>query len=349
MPAPYSGKQTLLHCHLDGSFPMFSILPQLFRLTHGDTKAYPFNAWQNHQAQVKAWFGNPLKGNIVEKFSLTTGVMQDRDTLFLAAQNYIRIRARQGYRYCETIIAPQYHTFRGLTPRDVVGELIKGIQAGEKEFPQIEVNLILGIGRETNSDEAVKLVNIFAECDSDYTPAITLVCDEANHPPEKHIAMYRRIKEVGRKKACHVSEWVHDPSTQSADFAKDLRRLKKNARTAIFDLEIDRAEHLRHLAYDPFLISTVVDRGIGVTMCPCSYLSTGLLPDNNMSHLRLDELLDANVLVSIEPDDDLFMDNMDEVFDKCDIAFKLTQEQRSKIITNAEKMKFGNRKRSGPF
>ncbi len=342
MSAPHSGIDIETHIHFDGARELIPILPNLHRLTYKNTQKYPFATWRNHLDQIREWFGNPLKGDIVKKFSLTTGVLQDKDTLFLAAENFVEMSARRGYRYRETIIAPQYCTFKGLTEKEVLDELIAGIKAGEAKNPNIEVNLIPAVGREVSSDEAVRLVRVFAECDPSYTPMFTLVCDEAKHPPEKHIAMYREIEAVGRKKGCHVSEWVHNPDTQNGDLKRDLPQLIKNARTAIFELKINRAEHLRILAYDDKLIKTVIDRGIGVTMCPSSYLNTEAIAD--IKELMIDQLLDAGVLLSLHSDDDLFMESLDEMFHRCNLVYKFTHEQKQRLRVNAWRTRFGNRK-----
>jgi|SRR3989344_1860696 len=332
----------ILHDHLDGSRPLLNVLPQLWKLTHKDNRPYPFDLQRNHLDQVRRWFGNPLKGDIVSKFSLTTGVMQSRVNLHLATRAYVEERAKQGFKYCEITIAPQYHTYSGLSEKQVVEALISGIVAEEYLYPNIEVNLLLAVGREVDPAEAVRLINVFSECDRNYVVGVTLVCDEAKHPPEKHLPMYRRAKELGLKTAGHVAEWVHNPDIQNADLKRDLPQLIKNARTALIDLGIDRAEHLRILGHSAELMDLVAERNIGIAMCPSSYLNTELIAD--VKTLRIDRLLDANLRVSLHPDDDLFMEDMFEMFDRCDKAYKFTDEQKIKLRLNAWKSRFGNRK-----
>ena len=96
MPASYYGQTGSHHRHLNGDLSLASILPELHRLTHGNTNPYPFNPWINHREQIKEWF---LKGglhkNIVEKFSVTTGVMQNPVTIFKAVENFVIFHGRQ--------------------------------------------------------------------------------------------------------------------------------------------------------------------------------------------------------------------------------------------------------------
>jgi len=331
-----------LHRHADCDRSLLRVLPHYFRLTHGDSQKYPFNPWHNHHEQIKKWFGNPLKGDIVKKFSLTTGVLQSFDVISMWAENFVDYMAGKGYKYCRVIFAPQYHVFSGLTEKEIVAAWVQGIKSGEDKNPGIKVNAFLGVGREVSSERAVELVNMFAECpDREYFPGVTLVCDEAKNPPEKHAAMLKRAKETQFIRACHASEWVHDPDVQEADFWRDLPRLLKNLRTAVLDLEVDVIEHGISLPYDPELMKTVIDKNIGVAMCPSSYVCTELLPKNDVRILRVEEMLNNGVKLFLDVDDDLAMEDMDEMH----LRVGLNKENKEKMRINGWNMLFQQEKR----
>src|SRR3989344_7539718 len=120
--------------HVDGSNTLFPLLQDNHRISK---KQYPFNQWLDHEEQIKKWFLLPRpQDNIIEKFSLTTGVMQNPVTIFNTAENFVLIRGRQGFRYCDVTIAPQYHTFgdatcpKGtLTEKNVVEIFLNGLRA----------------------------------------------------------------------------------------------------------------------------------------------------------------------------------------------------------------------------
>ncbi len=335
---PYWQQEVLLHDHLDGSFTLASVIPQLFELSG---KKYPFNRHGDVHNDIAKLFKDPHI-NIVDKFSNTTGVMQSRETLSLAAENYVRVRARQGFKYCEATIAPQYHIFGGLTIAEVVESLIEGIKSGESKFTDIEVNLLFTVGREVSSEEAVRLINIANECDRDYVVGIGLVCDEAANPPEKHTLMFKRAKELGFKTTCHAGEWCH-LHPQKPDWERDKNWLIRNIRVAIYDLQVDRIGHAIPLAYDPFLVDAIVERKIGIEGCPGSNLVSGLIP--NTSYLKVRDLLKAGVLYSLNPDDDLFMPSLSEVFQMCNDEYHFTDEEKKKLLLNPWLTRFGNRKR----
>ncbi len=337
MLAPHWPQEVLLHDHGDGSTTLLNILPRLFEISG---KPFPFSTEPEIMArEVRDWFRSDR--DIVERFSVTTGVLQNPEALYFFGKNYVCRKTSMGYKYCEMTIAPQYHVFGGLTEAEVVAALIEGIKFGERLCPETEVNILFSIGREVDSERAVQLVDIADRCDRDYVIGVGLVCDEAAHPPEKHIQMFKRAKELGFKTTCHAGEWVCG-SGQQADFYRDLPGLIKNVRTAIFDLGADRIGHAIGLPYDPELMRVVVDRQIGIEGCPGSNHSSGLIPDTKC--LRIREMLDAGVLYSIHPDDDLFLPDLDETFQLCDDEYHFAMKERWQLVLNAWKTKFGNRK-----
>lgn len=329
----------LLHDHGDGSKPLLSILETLFKLSG---KKFPLACPQSldlkplHE-KVKEWFHSDK--DIVEKFSLTTSVLQSYDSLINLAFVYAASRWwSEGFRYCEMTIAPQYHTFGGLKEKEVVSALIEGIKMAERVHPEIEVNILFSIGREVDSDEAVRLVNIAGECDRDYVVGIGLVCNEAAHPPEKHAAMFGRAKELEFYTTCHAGEWVDS----NPDFERDLPLLLKNIRTAVVDLGVNRVGHATALAYDSELVKRVVDNQIGIEGCPGSNFDSGLIPDT--ACLKIRELLEADVIYSLHPDDDLFLLDLETTFALCDKEYRFTEEEKQKLLRNAWTAKFGGRK-----
>lgn len=332
------GQEVLLHDHLDGTKALMPVLRRLFEMSG---RAYPFGKNGNDEwGEVKAVFQNPHI-NIPERFSNTTGVMQSRETLALAAESYTRARAEQGFRYCEATIAPQYHVFSGLTEEEIISTLIDGIKAGEEKYPEIEVNLLFTVGREVSPEEGVRLVETAARCDRNYVVGIGLACNEDQHPPEKHVPMFRRAKELGFKTTAHAGEWVNiHPAKPSPE--RDRDKLLKNILSAMMDLGVNRIGHAIPLAYSPDLMKLVKDRGIGIELCPGSNLTCGLIP--NMSYLRIRGLLRAGVLCSINPDDDLFLPDLDETFELLQKEYNFSDEELRQFNRNAWKTRFGRRK-----
>lgn len=335
-------QEVLLHDHLDGSFPLMTILPELFRLSG---KEYPFKGtFEEQRAAVKAIF-NDVQIDLVEKFTNTTGVMQSRETLSLAGEAYTKVRAEQGFKYCEATIAPQYHMFGGMKEKEVIGALIEGIKRAETEFPEIEVNLLFAIGREIDPERGRELIRLASECDRNYVVGVGLVCDEACFPPERHRAAFRLAKKLGLKITIHAGEWVNVPPAKP-DPERGRPQLLKNIRTAISELWADRIGHAIPLAYNEELLQYVAENRIGVELCPGSNLKSGLIP--NTAYLRVGDLLKAGVLCSINPDDDLFMPDYFETLELCEKEYSFTPQELMMLGNNAWMTRFGKRKHERP-
>ncbi len=328
-------QKVLLHDHLSGSRPMMKILKKLHEL---NGKPYPFvGTLADQHEQVKALFQN-AQIDIVKKFSNTTGVLQTREALILAASTYVRERAKEGFEYCEMTIATQYLTSRGLTSKQVIEALIEGIKLGEADYPAMETNILFTVGREIDADAAMKLVNEANECDYNYVVGIGLVCDEAAHPPQKHIKMFQRAKKLGFKTTAHAGEWV---STRP-DYERDRIDLLRNILTALIDLKVDRIGHAIALAHDSAVVEYVAKHRIGIEGCPCSNLSSGLIPNTKCLEIR--QLLERGVRYSLNPDDDLFMPSLDETFAICNAEYNFTEEEMTQLRRNAWASRFGRRK-----
>lgn len=359
----------MIHKHFDGDHSLIRVMPELHQLTYGNTKPYPFNPWARHQEQIAAWF---LRGgvhkDIVNKFSVTTGVMQNPRTIFTAMENFVLINGRQG-RDGEFIAAPQYHIFgdqcckKGiLNEKNVAETMIDAIKAGERRLKEetgreMRFRMMFGIGREVSPEKAVQLTKIMLGLDPNYVPGISLVCHEPSAPPEKFVDAFRLAKKEGRKTACHV-EWVKDREESEKDtpekirnnFREDLPQLTRNLKTAIYLLEVSQIDHGLGLAENPELMKAVADKGIILTVCFGSLLATRLIDDIKM--LKIQEMLETGILVCVDVDDDIFMLTIKEILQLYVDAYRtpLTVENLDrlkadlvKLAENSKRAQFGDR------
>jgi len=347
VPIP-SGLDCLHHDHMDGAITNLEAIEDYYKLSGFEMPAHfkDILNLDDLKHRTTAWYANP-QIDIVTKFRLLTDVLQNPDTLFLFGHQYVKVRAGQEMRYCEGTFAPQYHT-RGdnksrarLTEKEAVSALLAGVEAAEKEYPKIEANVLIAIGREIvdpkhlewgGVERAKKIVDIVADGDRSRLVGIGLVCDELTYPPEMHIEIFNYAHERGVMTDAHAGEWASSPA-----------KLMENMRTAVHMLKINRGSHFRLLSRDSELCKYMVDNDIGVSSCPGSYLYSGLIRD--IRELELDVLFERGVKVSLHPDDDLFMDDIHTVFWKCCRAYNFTDEQISQLRRNAWLTRFGNRKK----
>jgi len=306
----------LQHDHIDGSRAVLGVIEDLYRLAGKD---FPFPTKEGWLA----FFRNPQE-DIVARFDTITGVMQGPEALEMVAYAYGRERAAEGYAYVEGKFAPQFHRRGGLTMPQVVAAIHRGLKRAENDFG-IRILPVIAIGRETDAATGVEIARIALEYDGE--AALDLACDEANNPPEKHLAAFKLTQDTRVKRDCHAGEWVtKEPA------ATYRQRLLKNIRTAVHELRCDGVGHAMPLADDLELMSYMAGSGIRVTGCPLSNLYSGLIAD--VGELHIDTLLDNDVIYTLNPDDDLFMPPMSEVIAACDAAYNFTPGQRKKLEEN---------------
>ena len=295
---------------------MIDIIEDLYRLAD---RPFPFR-------DIKAWldfFRDPQE-DIVARFATVTGVLQTAESLTTAAYAYGRRRAQEGLVYAEAKFAPQYHTAGGLTLAQAAAAVHEGLRRAEHDH-RIRLLPVIGIGREADPQTGLAVARIALEYDG--AMALDLVCDEAGHPPEKHLPAFRSTFGSKVKRDCHAGEWVaREPATTYR------QRLLRNIRTAVFDLRCHGVGHAIPLADDPELVAYLAANGVRVAGCPLSNHYSGLIKD--VRELRLDEIIDQGVIYTLNADDDLFMPPLPAVASVCDEAYGFTPAQKEALEAN---------------
>jgi len=341
MPAYYWPQTALLHDHGDGAHPIGGILVQLQIMA-----GIKINPRINYRQVYRQRFLD-VHSNIIEAFSHINKLLQTWDALYLAGWNHVVVRAKQGFHYDEVMFAPQYHCFGGLTPKEVVEAIVSGIKTAEREYPHMEANLLFAIGRELSSQKAIKLMKVLEQCDRSYVVGANIVCDENKFPPERHRKTIEYADSAEINLEVHASEWVRRPK-QVPDFQRDLPMLGKNLKFVLdlfgkFKFKAKRRiGHGIALPYNQELMKFVVDEQIGFTGCPGSNLQSKNIPD--LGTLKIREMIDQGVIWSMNPDDDFFQPDLNEVFQACNDEYRFTEEEKQKLLRNPWLSRFGNRK-----
>lgn len=319
----------LTHDHIDGSMAMRDIILDLYKLAG---KPFPFPS----VGQWLAYFQNPHE-DMVAKFGTVTGVLQTREALEMAGYAYGKRRAEEGYLYVEGKFAPQYHVYGGMTTRTAIHAVRTGLRRAEQQFG-IVCMLVVAIGREATPDQGESIARAVLNFGGEV--ALDLACDEAGNPPEKHLPAYRLTFGTSVRRDCHAGEWV------AGEPAETYRaRLLTNVRTAIDTLKSHSVGHAIPLIDDPELVKMVADKGIRIAGCPLSNLACGKIA--SVRELGIDRLLDAGVLYTMSPDDDLFLPPLREVITACDDAYGFTEAQCRKLEENVFRGALDRRVRTG--
>lgn len=311
------------HDHIDGSAAVMDVIDKCYQLSGRKCPHHSRESWISYFHDVHI--------DIVERFSTITKLLQTREVLELMGYAYGKRRAQEGYVYLEPQFAPQYHVHGGLSIHQATSAMVEGLKRAEREFG-IATILHVSIGREAEPKVGVEVARVALDYDGELV--LDLACDEASHPPEKHLPAYRMTFGTKVRRDCHAGEWVS--AEPSATYEE---RLTRNIRTALFDLRCHGISHAITLAKHPDLVQYVVDKNIRISWCPLSNRQTNLI--QNVGELGIGGLLDRGVCGTLNADDDLFLPPMCEVIEECDQAYHFTPAQCKQLEDNVFQGAFG--------
>lgn len=315
----------LHHDHVDGSMAVKDVIVELYNMAG---KSFPFPTEDEWLA-----FMRDSNQDIVKRFDTVTSVLQTGEALELMGYAYGKRRAEEGYIYAEAKFAPQYHVRDGLSLWDAAWYMRRGLRNAENDFG-IRIMPVICIGREAEPALGVEIANIAIRCAADEPVALDLVCDEAEHPPEKHFKAYQETFDTPVWRDCHAGEWVtpEPAATYNA-------RMIANIWTAVRDLRCHGIGHAIPLARDSALMNYVANMRIRVAGCPLSNKVSGWV--KSVGDLGIRKLLEAGVIYTLNADDDLFLPPMTEVIAECDRAYGFTVEECRKLELNVFRGAFG--------
>ena len=291
-----------LHLHWDGSIPaehlfrMAKVRGQDLFLPDKDVNGCAIRYGSDvarmikSSSQLEKVLHGLRKYDLVQVFSYATRFMQTREDLALSAHALCDYLRSQNVRYAEARFAPQYHTFAGLDMARVVDYAVEGFKAG-KVLSGVDVRLIIAIGREVGEDKGLEVADVAMAANEKYPEmvlGIDLACEERGNPPKKHLKAFARTFDTPLFRTVHAGEMCGE------------RDNLDNVKSAVYDLRADGVSHAIPLCRDQRLIDVFVKHSIRLASNP---LSNAFLFGKNVGDLHLDELVDAGVLVTVNPDD----------------------------------------------
>ncbi len=125
--------KTDLHCHLDGSLRLDTILD----LIRKNGMPYPVDRKLLRKLVVKddpEFLKNGSLPEYLEAFAITTSVMQDAESLERIAYELAEDAAKENVRYLEVRFAPILHTNRGMRLEDITSAVSAGLGRAENDF-----------------------------------------------------------------------------------------------------------------------------------------------------------------------------------------------------------------------
>jgi len=213
--------------------------------------------------------------SFVEVYMAATRVMTRPGDYTRLVNEYCEDAARNGVRYAELEVSPALG-------RHTVDAFHEAAEAASKQR-DVVVRLVLGLGRVMPPE--VKLAALDALRGVPGIVALGLGGPEEGFPAAPFADVFAEARRRGLRSAPHAGENAGPASV----------------REVIDALGAERIQHGVRSIEDLALVALLVERGIGLAVCPTSNLLLGVVPSLDEHPLR--QLWDAGVVVSVNTDD----------------------------------------------
>jgi len=307
-----------LHCHLDGSIRVETIL----ELAKKHNVELPKTNHDELQSYLEVGDDCEDLLDYLKAFSVTNSVLQTFDALTRVAFELSEDAAEENIRVLEIRFSPLLHTEKGLTLSEIVEAVIDGKSKAEEQY-NIRVGLILCGIRSMSPELSMDLAEVAINYKNKGVVAYDLAGPEENHPAKDHKEAFFKIINNNINTTVHAGE-AYGP---------------ESIHQAIHYTRANRIGHGTRLREDPELLHFVNDHRIPLEMCVNCNVQTKTV--TSLEDHPIKEYLDQGIRVTINTDNRLISKTTltNEYKTVCD-TFKLTNKELKKIILNGFKSVF---------
>jgi adenosine deaminase len=277
--------KTDLHCHLDGSMRLDTILDlarkqkvklptfdrdELFRLLYAGDTCSSLDEY--------------LRG-----FDITLSVMQTEESLERAAYELAADAHAENVRYLEVRYCPLLHTREGLRPSAVVEAVVRGLRNAKRELG-IRYGVILCAIRSQGPESSLRIAELCVAFKNRGVVGFDVAGSEVNNPAKLHRHAFQLVIDNNISCTAHAGE----------SFGPD------SVHQAIHKCGAHRIGHGTRLVENGDLLNYVNDHRIPLEVCPSSNLQTKAA--SSWETHPVDFYVDYGLRVTINTDNRLITD-----------------------------------------
>ena len=250
--------KTDLHCHLDGSLRISTILD----LAAQQKVRLPAEDPDKLFAHIYAGDVCGSLEDYLKAFDVTLSVLQTEESLFRAAYELAEDCARENVQYIEVRYSPMLHTQRGLRLAEIVETVIQGLRKGERDFGVRSGVILCGI-RSISPEASLRMAELCIAFKNRGVVAFDLAGAEYNYPAKDHRQAFQLILDNNVNCTAHAGEAYGPESIAQAIHACGAHRIGHGTR----------------LRENGDLLNYVNDHRIPLEICLSSNIQTGAAPD----------------------------------------------------------------------
>ena len=280
-----SWPKTELHCHLDGSVRLTTMLELAAEQNKLDL--LPASSVDELTVVLADVDRSASLEAYLAWFRYTLPLLQTKDALYRAAYELAEDNARENVRHLEVRYGPILHVEEGLSMEEVNDAVRAGLRDAEDEFGISTSIIVCGL-RDRFESASLMQAELAVRHRNSGVVAFDLAGGESGHPAKQHLAAFYYARNNLLNLTIHAGEsWGPD-----------------SIRQAIFYCGAHRIGHGITLVQDEDLLRYFVDHQIPLEICPTSNVQTHVVPSYEEHPIRT--LVERGVPVTVNTDNRLF-------------------------------------------
>lgn len=254
-----------LHCHLDGSMRVETILEL--------AKERKVQLPSEDPAELRRILVQDEAASLVQylkAFDITLSVLQDYESLYRSAYELIEDAAKENVIYIEVRFSPMLHQRNGMKLATIVEAVLQGFKAGYRDHG-VRWGLIICGMRSSHPKYTRQMAELCIAYKHRGVVGFDLAGGEAGNPAADHAEAFRLILRNNINITIHAGE-AYGPESIGQ---------------ALHHCGAHRLGHAVRLKEDGDLLNYCCDHRIPLEMCPTSNVQTGAVPDIASHPIRL--------------------------------------------------------------
>ena len=274
-----------LHCHLDGSMRLETMLDIARREGKGDI--LPADSVEGLRDELRAVGASGTLEAYLAWFEYTIPLLQTPAALRRAAYELAADNAAENVRYLEVRYSPILHVEEDLSLEAVNDAVLDGLAQAEQDL-DITTSLIICGLRDRFESASMRLAELAIEYQHEGVVAFDLAGGEAGNPPKGHLHAFYRARNNLLNLTIHAGE----------DWGPD------SIRQALFYCGAHRIGHGISLRKDPELMQYFANHRIPLEICPTSNVDTQAVP--SLEAHPIETYVRSDIPVTVNTDNRLF-------------------------------------------
>ena len=264
-----------LHLHIEGSFE-----PELmFEIAQRNNINIRFNSVE----EVKEAYNFSNLQDFLDIYYEGMNVLTTEQDYYDLTWAYLTKVHSENVVHTEIMFDPQGHTDRGIPFDTVINGIWHAMKDAESKLGMTSL-LIMSFLRHLDEESALKTLEDGLR-HKDKITAVGLDSSELGNPPTKFKNAFDKAREAGFKLVAHAGE------EGPAEYVWE----------ALNELNVDRVDHGNRSLDDEKLVEELVNRNMGLTVCPLSNLKLCVVDD--LKDHPLKTMLNKGLKASINSDD----------------------------------------------